>query len=119
MFASRLLLLLIPIIGVAYPLLRMAPTLYGWSMRRRIFRLYGELKYIEAQLDGAAGIQCAELLAQLQRLEARANHLQLPFAFAPFLYQLRNHIALVRERIRTAASGPAGPEGPAGSVSLR
>jgi TRAP transporter TAXI family solute receptor len=108
-FASRLLLLLIPVIGVAYPLLRMAPTLYGWSIRRRIFRLYGELKYIEIKLDTAGAIHAGELLAQLQRLEDRANHLQVPFAFAPFLYQLRNHIALVRERIRAVASGSAAP----------
>jgi TRAP transporter TAXI family solute receptor len=111
-FASRLLLLLIPVIGVAYPLLRMAPTLYGWSMRRRIFRLYGELKYIEVQLEAPGAIQTGDLLAQLQRLEERANRLQLPFAFAPFLYQLRNHIALVRERIRAVGSGSAAPDRP-------
>jgi len=107
--ASRLLLLLIPVIGVAYPLLRMAPALYGWSMRRRIFRLYGELKYIETELENARAIPAADLLTQLQRLEERANRLQLPFAFAPFLYQLRNHIALVRARIQAVASGAAAP----------
>jgi TRAP transporter TAXI family solute receptor len=101
--ASRLLVLLIPVIGVAYPLLRTAPALYGWSMRRRIFRLYGELKYIEVELDRRGGIPAQTLLAQLQGLEARANHLQVPAAFAPFLYQLRNHIALVRGRIEAAA----------------
>lgn len=105
--ASRLLVLLIPIIGVAYPLLRTAPALYSWSMRRRIFRLYGELKYIEVELDSQGGIPAQTLLTQLQGLEARANHLQVPFAFAPFLYQLRNHIALVRSRIEEAALAPA------------
>jgi hypothetical protein len=72
-------------------------------MRRRIFRLYGELKYIEVELDSHGGIPAQTLLAQLQGLEARANHLQVPFAYAPFLYQLRNHIALVRSRIEAAA----------------
>lgn len=105
--ASRLLLLLIPVIGVAYPLLRMAPALYGWSMRRRIFRLYGELKYIEVELDAPVGVPAADLLAQLQQLEDRANRLQVPFAFAPFLYQLRNHIALVRDRIQAVGSDAA------------
>jgi hypothetical protein len=100
--ASRLLVLLIPVIGVAYPLLRTAPALYSWSMRRRIFRLYGELKYIEVELDSHGGIPAQTLLTQLQGLEVRANHLQVPFAFAPFLYQLRNHIALVRSRIEEA-----------------
>jgi hypothetical protein len=105
--ASRLLVLLIPVIGVAYPLLRTAPALYSWSMRRRIFRLYGELKYIEVELDTKGSIPAEDLLAQLQRLEERANHLQVPFAFAHFLYQLRNHIALVRARIEAVASRPA------------
>jgi TRAP transporter TAXI family solute receptor len=105
--ATRLLVLLIPVIGVAYPLFRTAPAIYGWSMRRRIFRLYGELKFIEVELEARGGRPAGDLAAQLQRLEERANHLQVPFAFAHFLYQLRNHIALVRARVHTAAEQPA------------
>jgi TRAP transporter TAXI family solute receptor len=117
-FATRLLVLLIPVIGVAYPLLRTAPAIYSWSMRRRIFRLYGELKYIELELDARRG-RAEELAAQLQRLEERANHLQVPFAFAHFLYQLRNHIALVRARIQAAASPPAaGPSEPTPAAAV-
>jgi TRAP transporter TAXI family solute receptor len=116
--ASRLLLLLIPVIGVAYPLLRTAPALYSWSMRRRIFRLYGELKYIEVELDTKGPIPAEDLLAQLQRLEERANHLQVPFAFAHFLYQLRNHIALVRARIEAVASRPAQASGEGSSMAV-
>jgi TRAP transporter TAXI family solute receptor len=115
--ASRLLLLLIPLIGVAYPLLRTAPALYSWSMRRRIFRLYGELKYIEVELDARSSHPAENLLAQLQRLEERANHLQVPFAFAPFLYQLRNHIALVRARIEAAVARPAQPSGDGSAIA--
>jgi TRAP-type uncharacterized transport system substrate-binding protein len=98
-FASRLLVLLIPIVGVAYPLLRLAPALYGWSMRRRIFQLYGELKYIESDIDSGRPGARAEAAARLQRLEERADRLRLPNAFAHFIYQLRAHIALVRGRL--------------------
>ena len=38
-------------IRVAYPLLRGTPAVHGWSMRRRIFRLYGELKSIEIEFQ--------------------------------------------------------------------
>src|SRR4029078_3125585 len=48
---TQLLVLLIPIVGVSYPLFRLLPALYGWSMRRRIFRLYGEFKFLEAELE--------------------------------------------------------------------
>jgi TRAP-type uncharacterized transport system substrate-binding protein len=105
-FASQLLVLLIPIFGVAYPLLRSAPALYAWNMRRRIFRLYGELKFIEIELDARSGQASDELRARLARLEERANHLYVPFAFAPFLYQLRYHIGLVRDRFRQAGDSP-------------
>ena len=105
--ATRLLVLLIPVIGVAYPLLRTAPAIYGWSMRRRIFRLYGELKFIEVELQARAGRPAEDLAAHLERLEERADHLQVPSAFAHFLYDLRNHIALVRARAQTAAVQPA------------
>jgi hypothetical protein len=105
-FASQLLVLLIPVFGVAYPLLRTAPALYAWNMRRRIFRLYGELKFIEIELDARGGTATDALRSRLQRLEDRANHLFVPFAFAPFLYQLRNHIGLVRARFEETASPP-------------
>jgi TRAP-type uncharacterized transport system substrate-binding protein len=105
--ASQVLLLLIPVFGVAYPLLRSAPALYAWNMRRRIFRLYGELKFIDMELDARGGQASDELRSRLQRLEERANHLIVPFAFAPFLYQLRNHIGLVRARFDQASGAPA------------
>jgi TRAP transporter TAXI family solute receptor len=101
---SRILVLLIPVVGVAYPLLRMAPALYGWNMRRRIFRLYGELKLIEIELEARGRQATDELRSRLDRLEERANHLYIPPAFAQFLYQLRNHIGLVRERFQQTAS---------------
>ena len=102
--ASRFLVLLIPVVGIAYPLLRAVPAVYGWSMRRRIFRLYGQLKLIEVELEAGSGPAFDDLLTQLQRLEDRADHLHVPSTFAHFLYHLRNHIALVRGRIQQAAS---------------
>jgi len=114
--ASQFLLLLIPVFGIAYPLLRSAPTLYSWNMRRRIFRLYGELKFIEVELDARGGQARDELRSRLERLEERANHLFVPFAYAPFLYQLRNHIGLVRAKFDQPASPPA--QAPADSSAL-
>jgi hypothetical protein len=105
--ASQLLVLLIPVVGVIYPMFRLLPALYGWSMRRRIFRLYGELKFLEAELEArGAGQAGPELSARLEQIEQRANHTQVPKAFAHFLYTLCLHIELVRARIAKAgASG--------------
>jgi TRAP-type uncharacterized transport system substrate-binding protein len=108
-FASRFLVLLIPIAGVAYPLLRVVPAAYGWSMRRRIFTLYGELKFIEAEIERHGGAT-PEVLGRLERLDERANQLHVPFTFAHFLYQLRAHITLVRSRAMQAANAEAKAE---------
>jgi TRAP-type uncharacterized transport system substrate-binding protein len=97
---SELLRLLIPVVAVAYPLLRIAPGIYGWGMRRRIFRLYGELKYIETQLETRdAKAAMDDLRERIDWLEARANHMRTPRAFAHMVYTLRLHIRMVRDRI--------------------
>jgi TRAP-type uncharacterized transport system substrate-binding protein len=99
-FVARLLVLLIPILGVAYPMVRLLQTIYGWGMRRRIFNLYGELKFLEADLEARpSGAPVEDLRASLEKLEFRANHLRVPVAFAYMLYTLRDHIGLVRARL--------------------
>jgi len=100
--AGKLLIVLVPLVGIVYPLLRFAPALYGWSMRRRVFRLYGDLKRIEADLEAHVG-DSTELLRRLDRLEERADHMQIPLAFAQTLYQMRSHIGLARARLQSPA----------------
>lgn len=98
--ASQLLIVLIPVVAIAYPLLRVAPGLYAWGMRRRIYRLYGELKFIDAQLearDPKAAVD--DLRLEIDRLEQHVNHMRTPLAFAQMLYTLRHHIGLVRARL--------------------
>ena len=50
---GRLLVLLIPIVAVVYPLMRFLPASYGWLMRRKIARLYGELRFLEDEITGS------------------------------------------------------------------
>ncbi len=99
--ADRLLVLLIPVVGVIYPLVRFLPALYGMQMRRRIFRLYGELKKLERETEARdAGYGMGDLIVRLDRLEDNANRLRVPVFYANMLYTLKMHIALVRGRIK-------------------
>ncbi len=98
---ERLLILLIPLIGIVYPLVQFMPDVYQWGMRRRILRLYGELKLLEVQLlESGAGQGMGDLLSHLDRIEARANHLRVPVMFMPMLYTLRQHIDMDRDRLK-------------------
>jgi hypothetical protein len=74
-------------------------------MRSKVLRLYGELRFLEDELTSTRGMVCGtgEMVARLDRLEERANHLRVPVAYASMLYELRNHIELVREGLKTHA----------------
>ncbi len=97
---ERLLVLLIPVAAVAYPLLSVVPQVYDWSIRRRIFRLYGELRFIEVELEAHAGAAASDLLARLDRVKERANQLRVPDDFAHFVYTLRDHIDSAHARLQ-------------------
>jgi TRAP-type uncharacterized transport system substrate-binding protein len=93
-------LLLIPVLGIAYPLLRLAPAMYDWGMRRRIYRLYGELKLLEIQMEQrAVGEPRGDLMAELDRLEQKADHMHISTSFLSLIYTMRFHISLIRERL--------------------
>ena len=102
---GKLIILLIPILGVLYPMMRFLPRLYDWMMRSKVLRLYGELRFLEDELTRTRGTVCdtGEMVARLDRLQEQANHLRIPVAYASMLYELRNHIGLVREGLKKHA----------------
>jgi len=83
--SGRLLMLLIPVVGMAYPLLRLAPTACGWGMRRRILRLYGELKIIELVFEAHG--RSATVDARSARSPAGAAHFRYLAIYVAHSYQ--------------------------------
>ena len=98
---GHLLVLLIPIIAVLYPTFRALPGLYGWLMRRKIARLYGELRFLEDEIAGVGPTDRAQLTARLDGLEKQANQLRMPIVYESMMYLLRHHISIVRNRLAT------------------
>jgi TRAP-type uncharacterized transport system substrate-binding protein len=97
---QRLLFLLVPLVGVIYPLARGLPGLYGWNVRRRVFGLYRDLKLIEMEAEACPpGTDMARFAARLDELETRVSHLRVPKFHAALAYSLRHHVRLVRERV--------------------
>ena len=103
---GNLLLLLIPVVGVLYPLLQVMPAVYGWGIRRRIIRLYGELKFLENELERAGMQGKNDLVERMDQLENRADHLRVPVSYVHMLYALRRAIDMVRSRIGRLTSPP-------------
>jgi len=106
---DRLVVLLIPVVALMIPLMRIAPALYGWRARSRIYKWYGQLKFLEEAWRRDPGARPREeWLAELDRLEARVNRIRTPLAFANQLYILREHIGLVRRAILGSGEATAG-----------
>jgi TRAP transporter TAXI family solute receptor len=101
---ERLIIAILPLLAILLPLMKIAPAIYTWSMRSRIYRWYGELKYLEAEVrkDGDPG-RATEWLERLDRIEERATRRRIPLSFANELYTLREHIQLIRALVRGLA----------------
>jgi TRAP-type uncharacterized transport system substrate-binding protein len=98
---DRLVVMLIPVLALLIPIIKFAPTLYGWRVRSRIYRRYGELKFLEAEVArDPQGQTRAEWLSRLDAIENDVNHIPTPLAFADMLYTLRSHIDLVRGTVQ-------------------
>lgn len=89
------------------PALRLAPALYDWAERMRIYRFYSELKRLEDEMILGAGIGSREeILRRLHQLNGQVSRLSVPTSFRPLVYSLRVHIDMVREELQRAADKP-------------
>lgn len=98
---DRMWVALLSIIALLIPLSRIVPPLYAFRVRSRIFRWYRVLRGIEQELADKTSPP-KELMAALERLEAKAERISVPLSYTDELYALRAHIGMVRERLRQA-----------------
>ena len=86
------------IVAVLLPLGKIAPPLYAFRVRSRVFRWYAQLREIEERLDEQRATP-EELLEELAAMEAKVEKVIVPLSYTDELYTLRHHIALVRQRL--------------------
>ncbi|MCU0985549.1 MAG: ABC transporter substrate-binding protein [Acetobacteraceae bacterium] len=104
---ERTWVLLIPLLTLLLPLSRIAPPLYRWQIERKIYRWYRDVRRVEEALESEGeAADRAGLVARLDRVSARVAATHVPLAFARPLYDLRQHIAFVRERVTSASGRP-------------
>jgi TRAP-type uncharacterized transport system substrate-binding protein len=101
----QVLVLLLPLVGVLYPLVRVAPKIFVSIASRRVYGLYSELRLLERELDSAGSTKDDEdFIERLDRLEERASRLWVPPSLMSQLYNLRLHMRLVREEAKRRAT---------------
>jgi len=98
---DRLAILAIPLITVLIPLMRIAPPTLRWRIRRRIYRWYRQLRVIDDDL-GRADLPPQRLAAdrdQLRELDDEVSETDVPLSYMEEFYNLRLHIAYMRQRV--------------------
>jgi TRAP transporter TAXI family solute receptor len=99
-FISRTLIVIVPLLAILLPLSKIIPLAYRTFMRWRLFRYYGELRYLETQLNQEQGrLDRDYYLQKLDQIESRARSIKLPISYSQYLYELRSHIEFVRSKI--------------------
>ena len=98
---DRMWVALFSIVAVLIPLSRLVPPLYQFRVRSRIFRWYRHLRLIESELEAKTDTP-EELLERLDKLDVRVAAIKVPLSYDDEVYALRQHIDLVRARLRSA-----------------
>ena len=97
---AQTVLLLIPSLVILLPLLRVIPSIYAWSVRRRLLYWYRQLKALEKNLDHPTQTgEMAAYQAEIERIDAGVRRIRYPLNFSDQFYHLRVHIDLVRQRL--------------------
>jgi hypothetical protein len=91
------------IIAILLPLSRIVPPLYEFRIRSRVFRWYGQLREIENRLQNDPA-SAPQLAGELDALEEKTAHINVPLSYADELYALRNNIIQVRKRLPREAA---------------
>lgn len=97
---EQLVVVLIPLVGLMYPLGKGLASLYGWGMQRKIYLIYGELNFLELEINKLGNRPpTEEILTHLKHLEDRTNRVRVSSTYIPMLYNLKETLAYVRSRL--------------------
>jgi TRAP transporter TAXI family solute receptor len=98
--ATRLTILLIPLLTLMYPLVRSLQPTVRWAIRRRVYRFYRVLRTLEAQMDASGDAEgLAQIRAELDRVGEEIRNTHVPASYGASLFALRAHHRLLVDRL--------------------
>lgn len=99
---DRLKILVLPFLALLIPLFKIAPPLYTWRIRSKIYRWYAAVREIESliQEDRVSG-DTASVINRLSELDRQVASVSVPLSYAAELYHLRLHIRFLQEKLQS------------------
>lgn len=97
----RLLLIGLPLFILAWALCYSLSAVMRWTLESYVNRWYGELKFIEHDLETSkpSGLELAKHNIQLRAIDTAVAHFDAPPMLMKRLFMLQQHIDFVRQRI--------------------
>jgi TRAP transporter TAXI family solute receptor len=90
---ERAVILGLPLLTLLIPLVRLAPDVYDWQVRRRIYCWYQDLRELEARAAAATSpAEQAQIRDAVRTLDARVRAVKVPLGYARELFDLREHV---------------------------
>jgi len=97
---SRILIVILPILAILIPLIKLIPAIYTWFLKFRLFKYYGELRFIEVQLKQKTENENREYFyRKLDEIEQKVSEMKLPISFSQYIYELRGNIQFVKSQV--------------------
>ena len=107
---DRLKILVLPFLALLIPLFRIAPPLYQWRVRSKIYRWYTVVREIDTMMrQESSAVDCKMLLNRLKELEREVASVSVPLSYAGELYHLRLHLGFLQDRIEKTAGQSSQP----------
>jgi hypothetical protein len=107
---DRTKIMLVPLLMLLVPLVKLAPPVYRWRIRSRIFRWYDILRRVDQSLPIEGRDELADCERMLTKMERELEEITIPLAYMEEFYNLHLHIDLVKRRVAgRLASGSSQP----------
>jgi uncharacterized protein len=99
----RLLLIGLPLALLCWALCYFVPAFMRWTIESYVNRWYGELKFIEHDLESnkLSGLDFAKHNIQLRAIDSAVNQFDAPPEFMKRLFMLQKHTDFVRQKLTT------------------
>lgn len=109
---DRLKILVLPLLALLIPLFRVAPPIYTWRIRSKIYRWYAAVREIDSLIRKGADAADAQLAGErLTSLEGEVASVSVPLSYMGELYHLRLHIGFLQEKLeKLSGESPRAPE---------
>ncbi|MES2946470.1 MAG: TAXI family TRAP transporter solute-binding subunit [Pseudomonadota bacterium] len=100
--AELLLYVVLPILIAGLFLLAWIPRIFDWRISATVNHFYGDVKFLDSEMDKIASenpMALRRLLERLDHIERQVVALDLPDEFSERWYTLREHLAAARDRL--------------------